>query len=152
MDKTTEIFKYEIFDDFDSINFGRIEKSAGYAQDVDIIAEKTLPSIPTLICSTIKYGLAQSFHRQSQFKNHYTAYDDGAKLVYLRGEIQYGLLDNGKELSENTLKYFRPYAIPGDTVSQFIPINLGGEDSAENAFNLYSAVSVFTKMPILSLL
>uniref|UniRef100_A0AC34GIL9 Uncharacterized protein n=1 Tax=Panagrolaimus sp. ES5 TaxID=591445 RepID=A0AC34GIL9_9BILA len=141
-EETTEIFKYEIFDDFDNVNFGCLKKAGGYAQDVEIIAEKTLPSIPTLICSTIKYGLAQSFHRQSQFKNHYTAYDDGAKLVYLRGEIQYGSLDNGTELGEYTLKHFRPYGIRGDTVAQFIPTNLGSEDSGENAFNLNSAAQI----------
>lgn len=52
----------------------------------------------------------------------------------------------GDELSEKTLKYFRPYALPGDIVTQFIPKSLGGKDRCDNAFNnIHSSVSELIK-------
>uniref|UniRef100_A0A914YN78 Uncharacterized protein n=1 Tax=Panagrolaimus superbus TaxID=310955 RepID=A0A914YN78_9BILA len=142
-----EVEKYETSDKFEELNFGCLEKVAGYGKSKNIcsIYAKS-SSTSAFISGVIKEGLA-TFKlidpKLSPLHNHFVAYNEGDRIIYLRGEIKFDSLEKGQELSEYTMKDFRPYGLPGDSVSQYVPKWLGGYDSGNNAFNLHSSVSLF---------
>uniref|UniRef100_A0A914PNM3 Uncharacterized protein n=1 Tax=Panagrolaimus davidi TaxID=227884 RepID=A0A914PNM3_9BILA len=134
--------KYQTSEEFEQLSFGCLEEVSGYgyAKDMQEIGSKSSSSISNFICGIIKDGLSYFDKKQSPLYDHFVAYNDGDRVIYIRAEIKFDTLEKGEDISNDVLEHFQCYGLPGDIVTQHIPKSLGGYDSGDNSFNLNPTV------------